>query len=44
VLPAFQEAKPAYDMLGSMLAPLGLKFDYAYIEKTRPVIAALLKP
>ncbi len=44
VLPTFQEAKPAYDMLGSMLAPLGLKFDYAYIEKTRPVIAALLKP
>ncbi len=44
VLPAFKDAKPAYDMLGSMLAPMGLKFDYAYIEKTRPIIAALLKP
>ena len=39
----FNQAKPAYDMLGSALAPLGLKLDYPYIEKTRPVIAALLK-
>lgn len=40
---SFSEAKPSYDMLGKMLAPMGLKLDYAYIEKTRPEIAAMLK-
>lgn len=39
----FAEAKPVYDMLGSMLSPMGLKLDYAYIEKTRPLIVNLLK-
>ncbi|PSR54994.1 ankyrin repeat domain-containing protein [Adhaeribacter arboris] len=39
----FTEAKPAYDMLGKALGPMGLKLDYAYLEKTRPQIAALLK-
>src|SRR5690349_15546295 len=33
----FNESKPAYDMLGKMLEPMGLKLDYAYIEQTRPV-------
>ena len=41
---SFEEAKPIYDMLGSALAPLGLKFDYDYVKKTRPVIASMLKP
>lgn len=39
----FSETKPAYDMMGTVLAPMGLKLDYAYLEKTRPEIAALLK-
>jgi ankyrin repeat protein len=39
----FTETKPAYDMIGKMLEPMGLKLDYAHIEKTRPVIADLLK-
>jgi uncharacterized protein len=39
----FSEAKNAYDMIGKMLEPMGLKLDYAYIEKTRPEIAAMLK-
>ena len=38
----FNEAKNTYDMMGTMLAPMGLKLDYAYIEKTRPEIAAML--
>ncbi len=38
----FDEAKNTYDMMGTMLAPMGLKLDYAYIEKTRPEIAAML--
>jgi uncharacterized protein len=43
LLPSFEEVKPVYDMLGSALAPMGLELDYAYIQKTRPVIAAMLK-
>ena len=39
----FADVKNAYDMMGKMLAPLGLTLDYAYIEKTRPEIAAMLK-
>jgi ankyrin repeat protein len=39
----FQDAKGFYDMIGQALAPMGLKLDYVYIEKTRPVIAGLLK-
>ncbi|MBT1711551.1 ankyrin repeat domain-containing protein [Fulvivirgaceae bacterium PWU5] len=39
----FAEVKDAYDMMGKMLAPMGLKLDYASIEKTRPVIADMLK-
>lgn len=38
----FATMKEAYDMMGSMLSPMGLKLDYAYIEKTRPEIAAML--
>jgi uncharacterized protein len=39
----FKDAKNGYDMMGKMLAPMGLKLDYAQIEKTRPAIATLLK-
>ena len=40
---SFEESKPAYDMMGKVLGPMGLTLDYAYIERTRPEIATLLK-
>jgi hypothetical protein len=43
VLGSYADLKPTYEMLEKMLAPMGLKLDYAYIEKTRPEIAQLLK-
>lgn len=43
VIMPFSDAKPAYDMIGSVLAPMGFKLDYGYITKTRPVIAQMLK-
>lgn len=43
VISPFDDVKPIYDMLGSSLAPLGLKLDYEYLKKTRPVIAIMLK-
>src|SRR5688572_18614210 len=39
---SFGESKNTYDILGKVLEPMGLKLDYAYIEKTRPVIAEML--
>lgn len=39
----FAEVKPFYDMMVNALGPMGLKLDYAYVEKTRPEIANLLK-
>ncbi len=39
----FADLKSTYDIMGQMLAPMGLKLDYPYIEKTRPEIAAMLK-
>jgi uncharacterized protein len=39
----FAQMKDAYDMMGNVLGPLGLKLDYVYIEKTRPEIAEVLK-
>lgn len=39
----FAESKNVYDMMGKVLEPMGLKLDYAYIEKTRPEIAEMLK-
>jgi len=38
----FKDAKEGYDMMGQILGPMGLKLDYAYIEKTRPEIAEML--
>ena len=43
VVTPFQDVKSVYDMIGKALSPMGLKLDYAYIEKTRPEIAATLK-
>lgn len=40
---SFAEVKPSYDALGKMLEPMGLKLDYAFLEKTRPRIANMLK-
>lgn len=39
----FPTVKETYDSLLKMLEPMGLKLDYAYVEKTRPEIAAMLK-
>lgn len=39
----FNEVKPVYDMMVQALSPMGLSLDYAYLEKTRPEIATLLK-
>jgi len=39
----YADLKPTYEMLEKMLAPMGLKLDYAYIEKTRPEIAKMLR-
>ncbi|MFS8617996.1 MAG: ankyrin repeat domain-containing protein, partial [Solitalea sp.] len=39
----FEEMKSTYDMVGTLLEPLGLKLDYAYLKKIRPVIADMLK-
>lgn len=38
----FAEVKDVYDVMGGMLEPMGLKLDYAYLEKTRPEIAKML--
>jgi uncharacterized protein len=39
----FSEAKNVYDIMSKALGPMGLKLDYAYVEKTRPEIASMLK-
>ena len=39
----FATVKPVYESIGKMLAPMGLKLDNAYLEKTRPQIASMLK-
>lgn len=43
VAPSFSEVKNTYDIMVTTLGPLGLKLDYAYLEKTRPEIAAMLQ-
>ncbi len=40
---SYADLKPTYEAMQQMLAPMGLKLDYAYIEKTRPEIATMLK-
>lgn len=39
----FEQSKDGYDMMGQILGPMGLKLDYDHIQKTRPVIAEMLK-
>lgn len=39
----FTDVKPVYEMMEKMLGPMGMKLDYAHIEKTRPRIANQLK-
>ncbi|KYG76631.1 ankyrin repeat domain-containing protein [Roseivirga echinicomitans] len=39
----FSEVKGIYEMFGKQLAPMGLQVDLTQIEKTRPVIAEMLK-
>ncbi len=43
VMVPFKDIKPSYDMMGKALEPMGLKLDYAYLEKVRPEIAEMLK-
>ncbi|WP_192349507.1 ankyrin repeat domain-containing protein [Algoriphagus sp. Y33] len=38
----FADVKEVYDVMGGMLEPMGLKLDYAYLEKIRPEIAKML--
>jgi uncharacterized protein len=40
---AFTSVKNVYESIGKMLAPMGLQLDNAYIEKTRPQVAAMLR-
>jgi hypothetical protein len=39
----FEVVKPIYEQISKDLGPLGLKLDFDRIEKTRPVIAEMLK-
>ena len=39
----FSEVKEIYDEFSKNLGPLGLKLDYDQIEKTRPIIADMLR-
>ena len=39
----FDSVKPIYNQISKDRGPLGLKLDYDYIEKTRPVIAEMLR-
>lgn len=43
VIAPFDDVKPAYDMMAAALSPMGLKLDYAYLEKTRPEIATMVR-
>jgi hypothetical protein len=39
----FEPVKPIYDDFSKNLGPLGFKLDYEQLEKTRPVIADMLR-
>ncbi len=43
VMAPFSEVKEVYDQVSKQLGPLGFKLNYAYVEKTRPEIAEMLK-
>ncbi len=40
---SFNDVKGIYDHFSKELGPMGFKLDYAYIEKTRPKIAEMLR-
>ena len=42
VAASFDDVKDAYDMMKTILGPMGLELDYDYIKKTRPEIASML--
>ncbi|MDA7512947.1 CotH kinase family protein, partial [Verrucomicrobia bacterium] len=39
----WDQAKPIYDFMGSMLQPVGVSLDYERIQKNRPIVVALLQ-
>jgi uncharacterized protein len=39
----YSEVKTLYEQMKQMLEPMGVKLDLAYIEKTRPIIASMVK-
>jgi ankyrin repeat protein len=39
----FEQVKPIYDEFSRNLGPLGFRLDYEQLERTRPVIADMLK-
>ena len=39
----FNEVEPFYQQMSKNLGPFGLKLDFDYLEKTRPIIAEMLK-
>jgi ankyrin repeat protein len=43
VIVPYKDVKNVYQGIEQMLTPIGLKLDYIHIEKTRPIVAALLK-
>ena len=43
VMSPFAEAKPVYEMVQAQLGSFGLKLDMEQIEKTRPLVANMLK-
>jgi len=43
VMSNWEVVKPIYDQFSKDLGPLGLKLDYGYLQKTRPIIAEILK-
>ena len=43
VLAPFETVKPIYEQLNKDLGPFGLKLNYEQLEKTRPIVANLLK-
>jgi uncharacterized protein len=40
---SYKDAKGFYEPMKQMLEPMGVKMDLAYIEKTRPIIAKMLR-
>lgn len=39
----FSEVEPIYQQMSKNLGPFGLKLDFDYLEKTRPIIAEMLR-